>query len=692
MNKMRFPRSCIVLIIVTLTINGCTPSPSPTLQPIKTETATQVSTPPPGPAKTAPGTVTFTPTPTAIPLSWTQVNEVQFIQRDRVTAIAIDPGNMEVMYVGTKNSGVYKSTDGGTSWRPIDNGLNVDLSIRQLLIDPQDPQIIYALQSWGLLYKTLNGGEEWYLLNMDTNIRPSWLIMDPKDSRHLFAQAGGFIFASSDAGETWTETKDQSSCPENIISIAIDPIDSQIFYSSNAFHNNEAGLCPRGLYKSSDAGWTWTFQGEMVNSYGWFPADQLVVGLDEAGGKMIYVRTGSVVQSSDGGKSWVAKIPYTNCDSLYVDPNDLTTVYCSWMRTTDGGWSWHMIDLRGQNQSGMSGPVDIISAFSLSPDGSRLFLGTEGLLVSTDGGATWNERSNGLGGMRVTLLLDHSSSPALYLSENGRSQETGTDWGYEIRFHRSTDGGRNWEQIEVPGRSLDFDADGKMIYSVGSEVLSRSSDGGQTWVQKGGQLSGRILTTHPFKPGFLYADMNNVLQISKDGGQTWQEASLIRTIRTGELSGADLLFSQANTAYLFFPIYSDKDIYISNDDGMTWKNCTSFETLPRAGLVDPRDSSRLIFGTNGAGILISHDGCQSWEQSNAGLGNLSINALAYDPNNPDTLYAGTDGGVYISFDGGETWSPINNGLTGVPVVYSIIVDLQSNVIMATPGGIFQLVR
>ena len=93
------------------------------------------------------------------------------------------------------------------------------------------------------------------------------------------------------------------------------------------------------------------------------------------------------------------------------------------------------------------------------------------------------------------------------------------------------------------------------------------------------------------------------------------------------------------------------------------------------------------------------DGCGSWRSSNSGLNSLFVNTVAIDPNHPDTVYAGTDGGAYVSFNGGRTWGEIsddrpwgeiNDGLLGALVIYSIVVDKDSNVYAATPYGIFKL--
>jgi len=98
----------------------------------------------------------------------------------------------------------------------------------------------------------------------------------------------------------------------------------------------------------------------------------------------------------------------------------------------------------------------------------------------------------------------------------------------------------------------------------------------------------------------------------------------------------------------------------------------------------------LYIASFGEGVLISTDGCMTWNSSTAGLGNLYVNTLAIDPNNPDVIYAGTNDGAYLSLDSGTNWSETNDGLLGATVVYSIMVDKDGNVYAATPYGIFTL--
>ena len=113
------------------------------------------------------------------------------------------------------------------------------------------------------------------------------------------------------------------------------------------------------------------------------------------------------------------------------------------------------------------------------------------------------------------------------------------------------------------------------------------------------------------------------------------------------------------------------------------------DTVNLWAIVDPRDGNHLLVAT-WDGIISTFDGCRTWQYRNNGLYSLKVNSISADPNNPDTIYAGTDNGAYVSFDSGDLWQPINDGLLGGLVIFSIVVDIDSDVYAATPLGLFQL--
>jgi photosystem II stability/assembly factor-like uncharacterized protein len=199
------------------------------------------------------------------------------------------------------------------------------------------------------------------------------------------------------------------------------------------------------------------------------------------------------------------------------------------------------------------------------------------------------------------------------------------------------------------------------------------------------------LYRHPENPQLLYAiygrDKPPYLHFSPDGGASWEPA-----VGMGSISDARLFFDHQDGQRIY--LIGDLDFFRSDDTGWTWRECGRPDAWSARGpsrlLVDPRDPDRLLMATRGAGILVSTDGCGGWEASNQGLKSMFVNTLAMDPSSPDTLYAGTDSGAYVSFDAGKSWGEINDGLLGATVVYSIVVDKDSNVYAATPYGIFTL--
>ncbi|MDI6768247.1 MAG: AAA family ATPase [Anaerolineales bacterium] len=304
--------------------------------------------------------------------------------------------------------------------------------------------------------------------------------------------------------------------------------------------------------------------------------------------------------------------------------------------------------------------------------------------VSQDGGYTWIERTNGLGAFAFNLHVPRRSDGPWYIDGEGG-------------IFRTTDEGKTWTLIDKQSYYLAGE-NGDTLYRMGGVYnLLRSRDGGETWQSmalpppnaSGIGVSG--IGTICQQTNTVFALFPDGYYLSTDGGETWDSSSVNAWAQMQFNNWSFLeLYSDATCQQLYVLDAGDK-ILNSQDGGENWAACTPMETFsPNTLTLDPYGSPRIIVGTMGGGIFISTDGCQSWKKRNTGLGSLFVNAVAIDPNNTDTLYAGTDGGAYISFDGGQTWNEINDGLLGATVVYSIVVDKDSNVYAATPYGIFKL--
>ena len=657
--------------------------------------ATQVinptTTPSPSPSATA--TATLLPTPTPIPLTWKRTSMGQEFPRDTVTAFATDKKDQDVIYAAMKNAGVYKTIDGGLSWRPAHHGL-ASTQVESLLIDSQNPQILYAVTMDGI-YKTEDGGENWHRIGDGT-----YLLMDYQDNSHLYARDENAIYETTDQGNTWESVYTlKKDCPDTISSWAIHPVDGNMLFIGG-------GETCAGVYQSSDSGQNWALIGLEDKSN----LKSLVIGLDEQGNYSIYTYFRSPMGSENGmyvthdrGANW--SFTHSWCDILTSNPDNPATIYCAGSRLfviRKRGDTWQQVP--GTQSKGYTAVhVDHLNGTErIIADETNISKQLDqdvGIFISTDGGASWVERDGGIGSGRSELKTDPMDSTRIYLAAYYAVYYF-SDHGF-CTLYSSLDGRKDWS----PLRAADwcgpvFDA-ANTLYMNEGDALQMSFDGGETWLwgnheigsdayylERGDYLlpsyyqgGSESVSANPYIEGLVYDIGGTIYYLTGSG---WQKSSGSEGLRDARLFYTD----QSKMIYAIGRYHQS----YSTDNGKTWQNCGEDVTTSRSDsrLALDLQGSRLYLATPGQGVLISTDNCGSWQASNEGLGNLFVNTLAIDHNNLNTIYAGTDGGAYISFNSGQTWGQVNDGLLGAVVVYSIAVDKESNVYAATPYGVFKL--
>ncbi|NOH02492.1 MAG: hypothetical protein HND47_11325 [Chloroflexi bacterium] len=637
------------------------------------------------PTKTEIPTETPIPTLTPIPLAWKRVWLGQEFPRDSVSALAINPKDPEVLYAGMKYAGIYKSIDGGLSWSPAHHGLG-NAHIGSLLVDPQNPNILYA-GTMGGIFKSEDSGENWAEIGAEIDVSGVeamasywnlsqdhysgiYLLMDPQDSSHLYARDHDNIYESMDQGESWkTVYSSQEGCPGKIYSWMIHPIDGKTLFIG-------AGMdCEAGIYTSTDGGQTWAPVRLLDRTQNYLiESAALSVGLDGQGNTYFYWGLHSRSNFSalfhiDSGvwRTILTFDPPAAFDSAGSVYFGCDTFLCKF-------------DLDEKQRLRLGKPeVGVAAVIAISPhDPNTIFFAGEGIAVSKDGGQTWSKRSNGLGGMLVTLETGEETPPILYMLQEEKceiirispwnpaeSNEPGQS------LYTSKDGGQTWELSTDVGCYLIKDAREPTLYRIGL-VLQHDREGNSyRWLWR-----------------------------SQDSGKSWTKVFLPE--------GGATLTAQGRLLYLYLGIFLGDGTappyhweYVSADYGREWRtlkppkepklcygSTLQFIDAYRPMTIDPSDGNHVFVIDNGI-LLESHDSCETTEPF-AAAPNRSMNSIAFDPNNATTVYAGTDSGAYVSFDGGKTWNEINEGLLGATVVYSLVVDKDSNVYAATPYGIFKL--
>jgi photosystem II stability/assembly factor-like uncharacterized protein len=652
---------------------------SPTL----TTPVSEVGSPTPAGIESPTPTIVSSPTP--IPLTWTRLSSGQAFARDTITAIVIDPDDPEVLYVGTDNAGIYKSIDGGITWKPANSGLG-RARIDTLAMDTLDPRVLYAGTLDAGVYKTTDSGGTWVEANNKIEL-PGWdwtsiVRIDPQDDQHLYYTNGPRIYESRDGAGSWMPGEAPYSCPNSIelTSLVLHPSDDQTLYATS--YTGDGGSCDRKVLISQNGGHTWTLTGLRTDK--WIDFGSLHID-DQEGNFLFVSMSDGLYGSSDGGNTW-DQLLNDDCYAFAFSPDEATVAYCvtfhNLVRTADGGQSWKEL---AKHEWGVE-----TQAMLLSPHTPEtLFVGGKGLYLSTDEGSSWLERNSGLGAGYLEMSIDPTNNSILYA-------EMADGWLYQ-----SSDAGRSWRLIEDEGRGLAIDVTNGTLYRAAylgyTGQILRSQDKGETWVRHAspeGLLED--VEINPVQSSVMYSvgqcgeDDERCIYISSNGGNSWRTTS----IPEGG-SGNKIVIDPTNGQRVYVIDYIN--VYRSFDGGETWRFCANPGVVAHYGsrmAIDPQDSDRLFLATRGGGVLMSPNGCRGWQAKNDGLGNLFVNTIAIDPVDPDTIYAGTDGGAYVSFNGGDSWGEINDGLLGAMAVYSIIVDPvdPTNVYAATPLGIFELER
>jgi photosystem II stability/assembly factor-like uncharacterized protein len=661
--------------------------------------------------------------------TWAPVTDGQ-ITSSSVGAVAVSETNPDVVYIGTgeceirgnimPGDGIYKSADGGKTW--AHQGFTDVDAVCKIRVDPTNPQTVYAAlfgkysvpSAERGVFKSTDGGQSWRkVLFRNDSTGAIDVEIDPANPQVIYASlwqayrkeytmssggAGSGLFKSTDGGETWTELTRRPGLPQSglvgKIGISVSRANPNLVF---AMVENEHG----GLFKSEDAGATWALVNDShsIRQRAFYYTH---VFADTKDTSVVYMENTSLFRSTDGGKT-LKTIPGTHGDfhDLWIDPDNAahlvvgndgggavsTTAGAQWTAeyfpteqfyhviTTSGipydvcgaqqdnstlcvPFNWNLAAFQRQQQGGdedRGGPRDITA-------------GGMGVAYEVGGGEPgyiaadprnfdifYSGANNGGYVDKVDHRLGTSREvdpyPWFYSGEPSKDVRERWQWTFPIIFSK---------------------ADPRALY-VSSQRLWRTRDGGETWTAISGDLTRHDPMTMGVSGGPITHDMNGpeMYAVIFSVGPSKVDTNVIWT-------GSD-----------------DGLIYVTRNGGKTWTNVTP-KAMPDFGRVSQIDASafdagrayvsvqRPLLNDQAPYIFKTTDYGRTWTKIVSGIrGNAYVRAVREDPMRPGLLYAGTQHGVYISYDDGASWQGLNPGLPDLPVA-DLVVE-KDELVIATHG-------
>src|SRR5205085_4165956 len=346
----------------------------------------------------------------------------------------VDSTSPQTLYLGARD-GIYKSTDGGTTWNNVGTGFPAGAVAKTILVDPVAPATLYAATPGNGVYKSVDGGVHWAAINngaMTSTTGVNALVMDPGSSATLYAGSlNGAMLKTTDGGATWiTITAGLPTPYPQVIALAVAPSSPGTLYATLYFYG--------GLYKSVNGGGTWAAASNALPGLQWSSG----IAIDPGNSSIVYYSPGEsgIYKSVDGTATWSPINAGFLASSVYAvafDPADATgrTIWAGTfghgvLESTNAGGSW-VARNTGISAVSVSRTVHVIAFASAG----MLAVTDGGAYLSTDHGTTWNQ-------------VPSVSNEAYSLAVDGATRSVVFCGGIEGMFV-STDGGASFRPSDV---------------------------------------------------------------------------------------------------------------------------------------------------------------------------------------------------------------------------------------------------
>lgn len=583
-----------------------------------------------------------------------------------VRDLVVDPLTPSIVHAAT-SAGVFKSADSGVTWAPT---RLQGRAVYALAIDPVTPSTLYAATADDALYKTTDGGGTWLpLATLVANRSVTAVTVSQRIPSTLYAGVErGKVFRSVDRGVSWAQLGAEGIGSNEFRGLLLDPLTPSTLFAYSE----------RGVFRSADGGVTFSAMNNGLTS-----TDVTALEQDPLNPATLYAWADGVFKSVDGGRTWARSGLSGSGAVLAVDPREPSTVFAGGdgvRKSRDGAVSWQPANL-GLSDS-------IISAVAVHPrKPSVVYAGGNDVFKSVDGGGSWRALRADLPSFVTALAIDPIDPTTVY---------AGTGSG----VYRSNDEGGRWEKAgpERVITALTANAGIRTVVYAGTadQGVLKSTDGGTRWTRVNSELTeGAFVNAIVAAPGAASVLLIGTQKSfygsafrSRDGGSTWA-AIPVPDAPTQRLD------VQAVVVDPQFPevvsLGTSAGLFRSADDGATWGPDLLGGRSVTSLAVNPAEPAILYAGTSSDGVFVSTNAGRTWEAFNSGLTSGNINSLAINPLRPTTVYAGTAGsGVFVVGQLAPCDGDCNNDLEVTVDELLIMVNIAAGTSPAsqcTPGDL-----
>lgn len=669
------------------------------------------------------------------------------------------------IYAALRTGGVWKSSNGGVTFEPVMDGHNVH-SMGAIAVAPSDENVVWvgtgdnsATRSayWGDgVYKSADGGKTWRNMGLKDTQHIARIVVHPTRPDTVYVAALGHlatpntergVFKTTDGGRTWKKVLYVGD-RVGAVDLVRDPRNPDVLYAATYEHQRLAwvindGGPGTGLYKTTDGGATWK---ELTNGLPKGPMGRIGIDICRTQPDTLYAVydnhnlrpgatnpnntiNGQIYRTDDAGATWrnvnpadvdpSGKAGYS-FNQLIVDPNNperLWVTGSSFSSSPDGGKTWPG---RGSPRPFTRAFGDFRSLWIDAQDSDHMIAASDGgVFQSFDGGRTNEHLMTIKGGEIYALGVDMEQPYNIYAGLQDHESWKGPSNGWT-----GSVGIEDWVTVGIgDGMYNQIDpTDSRWVYNTqefgGHARLDQKTRQRDRIVptRAAGQPAARFnwiapLVLSPHDPKTLYAGAQ-VLFRSTDRGDHWQEIS--PDLTTNDSSKTNRSAAGSAIQYCTIVTISESPvtagvIWVGTDDGKVqvtrnaggnWTDVT--KNVAAAGVAEDVWTSRVYASRFAAGtayvsktgrrqdnfkpyLFKTTDFGATWTNLAGTLPEWPVNVIVEDTQKPQVLFAGTDIGVYVSTDGGARWVALKSNMPPAPVTDMVVHPREQDLVAGTYG-------